>query len=342
MIDIDGAHGEGGGQLVRTAVAVAAMRGLPIRIVDIRARRAVPGLAAQHVAAVRAVAALCEARCTGVELRSTTLTFEPARLRGGAFEIDVGTAGSVTLVLQAMLPAAVASGQRVAMHVRGGTDVRGAPPLDYLRHVLLPLLVRLGVAAELQVVRRGYYPRGGGDVRLDLAPTARLTPLAARGAGSVPHVAIHAHVSRLPRTIAERMEQAARAELPAGLAVHSAIEVCAGGQAAGPGGAIVLSAPCGRTTLGAGRVAERGIRAEQLGIDAARSLNRDLQAGATLDAHAADQMLVFLAMAPGASVFRTSQLSSHAATAMWLLGRMTPARCDVEQAGGGVLVRVQA
>lgn len=146
LIEIDGGHGEGGGQLVRTAVAVAAVRGTPIRVVDIRARRRRPGLAAQHVAAVRAPAALCDARCEGVEIGSSSLVFEPRRLQGGDFDFDVGTAGSVSLVLQAMLPAAIAAGERVTVRLRGGTDVPAAPPVDYLRLVLLPLLERLGAA----------------------------------------------------------------------------------------------------------------------------------------------------------------------------------------------------
>jgi RNA 3'-phosphate cyclase len=154
MLEIDGAYGEGGGQLVRTAVALAAIRGTPIRVDQVRARRRKPGLAPQHVAAVRAVAAMCDAQCEGVESRSTAFTFAPRRLRGGAFTVDVGTAGSIALVLQAMLPAAVASGEACRIVVRGGTDVRAAPPVDYLRLVLLPLLEKMGVRAALTVVRR--------------------------------------------------------------------------------------------------------------------------------------------------------------------------------------------
>lgn len=341
MIEIDGAHGEGGGQLVRTAVSVAAARGVPIRVFNIRARRAVPGLAAQHAAAVRAVAALCDARCEGLELRSTVLTFQPQRLRGGEFQIEVGTAGSIALVLQAMLPAALATGQRVVMTIRGGTDVRAAPPMDYARAVLLPLLARMGVQAELSILRRGYYPRGGGEARLALQPVAQLAPFTVTDPGPVERIEIFTHVARLAHQVAERMEAAARAELPPAMPVEAALEACGPQLAAGPGGAIVLRAAMAHTTLGSGQVAERGVPAERLGQLAARSLNRDLQAGATLDVHAADQMLVFLAMAHGPSVFRASQISSHAATAMWLLQAMTPARFQSVPSAHGVLVHVR-
>jgi RNA 3'-phosphate cyclase len=221
MIEIDGAHGEGGGQLVRTAVGVAAAKGVPVRVVNIRARRRVPGLAAQHAAAVRAVARLCDAQCEGVDLRSTVLTFQPRSLHGGEFDIDVGTAGSIALVLQAMLPAAVATGERVLVTIRGGTDVRAAPPLDYLRLVLLPLLEGMGVQAELSIRRRGYYPKGGGEVRLALQPASRLRPFVVDEAGPVDRIEAHAHVAHLPLQIAERMERAARAELPPGLRVDA-------------------------------------------------------------------------------------------------------------------------
>jgi RNA 3'-phosphate cyclase len=337
-VEIDGAHGEGGGQLVRMAVAVAAARGVPVRIVNIRARRRLPGLAAQHAAAVHAVAALCDAQCEGVDLRSTVLSFRPRSLHGGEFDIDVGTAGSIALVLQAMLPAAVASGEGVVVTIRGGTDVRAAPPVDYLRLVLLPLLEGMGVQAELSIGRRGYYPKGGGEVRLALQPTSRLRPFAVDEVGPVDRIEAHVHVAHLPRQIAERMERAARAELPLAVPVDARVEVCSPELASGPGGAIVLRALAARTVLGAAQVAQRGVPAEQLGQEAARMLTRDLQGGATLDVHAADQLPVFLALADGPSLFRASQLSSHAATAMWLLERLTAARFRVDPAPPGVLV----
>jgi RNA 3'-phosphate cyclase len=340
-VEIDGAHGEGGGQLVRTAVTIAAVRGVAIRVADIRAGRRHPGLAAQHVAAVRAVAALCDAHCDGVEVGSRSLSFTPRRLRGGEFDIDVGTAGSIALVLQAMLPAAIASGERVAVHLRGGTDVRAAPPIDYLRLVLLPLLAGMGVHAELDVLRRGYYPPGGGEVRLALQPVARLRPFAAETRGAIGPIEIHAHVARLPLQIAERMASAAREALPADLPTESHVALCAPELSGSPGGAVVLRTACDHGVLGAAEVAERGVPAERLGRAAAESLLRDLEVGATLDVHAVDQMLVYQALADGPSVFRAAPPSSHAATAMWLLERLAGARFDVAPGDRGVTVRVR-
>jgi RNA 3'-terminal phosphate cyclase (ATP) len=340
MLEIDGAHGEGGGQLVRTAVALAAIRGTPMRISNVRAGRRNPGLAPQHVAAVRAVASMCDAQCEGLEPRAAAFTFVPKRLQGGQFRVDVGTAGSITLVLQAMLPVAVASGARCRMSIRGGTDVRAAPPIDYLRWVLLPQLARMGIQAVLTVERRGYYPKGGGEVLLELAPARELVPFVVEETGPVQRVAIRAHVARLPREIAERMVDAARLALPPDVHVDTQVEVVGADRSAGPGGAIVLCAPSARTLLGAAQVAERGVRAERLGTMAAESLAGDLRARASLDVHAADQMLVFLALAPGESRFRARELSSHARTSMWLLERFSAARFAVAGQAGAVEVRV--
>ncbi len=340
MIEIDGNTGEGGGQLVRNAVALAAVRTVPIRVVNVRARRRNPGLAPQHLAAIRAVAAMCEARCEGLEPRSTVFSFTPRWLRGGEFRVDVGTAGSVTLVLQAMLPAAVASGERCAIRLRGGTDVRAAPPVDYLDLVLLPLLRRVGVRASLTVERRGYYPRGGGEVSVELEPVTTLAPWVADAAGPVQRVEVRTHVAQLPLHIAERMAQAAVAALPAGLPVSRHVEVLGPDRSSGPGGAVLVRALAAATVLGAAEVAQRGVRAEQLGQAAGESVARDLAAGATVDGHAADQLLVFLALAGGESRLRVREVSSHARTAMWLIERVLGARFAVGADGPVSCVRV--
>jgi RNA 3'-terminal phosphate cyclase (ATP)/RNA 3'-terminal phosphate cyclase (GTP) len=148
MRAIDGSYGEGGGQLLRTAVALATITGQAVHLYNIRAKRSNPGLAAQHLTAVKAVAALCGAEAQGLETRSREIFFRPGPLRGDCFNFAVGTAGSITLVLQAALPVAVACGAKLQINISGGTDVRAAPPLDYFRHVLLPLLSSIGVRAK--------------------------------------------------------------------------------------------------------------------------------------------------------------------------------------------------
>lgn len=327
MLDIDGAWGEGGGQLVRTAVALAAITGTPIRVRNARAARRPPGLAPQHLAAVRAVAALCDATTEGVALRATDFRFVPHALRAGEFRFDVGTAGSVTLLAQALLPVLAHGPGSSRVALAGGTDVRGAPPFDYFRHVLLAHLRTLGVVAECELQRRGYYPRGGGAIVLTTTPSPPRphrfgAPAAARAIEGC------AHTDRLPAHIAQRMADAARARLPRAPRIALEVE----DAAASPGGAIVLWTHGAEPVLGAGRVAERAVRAETLGEAAGAELAADLDRAAALDVHAADQLLVWLALAQGESEFTTRTISSHARTAMWLIAHFAPVHFDVEPA----------
>jgi RNA 3'-terminal phosphate cyclase (ATP) len=338
LLDIDGSYGEGGGQLLRTAVALSAVTGRDVAVRNIRARRDKPGLAPQHLAAVGAVATLCRGQVEGLALRSQKVRFSPGGLSGGEYRFDVGTAGSISLVLQALLPVLIAGGRAAAVTVTGGTDVRQAPPIGYLQNVMLPLLGCMGVDPELEVIRRGYYPRGGGEVRVAVAP-GTLRPLGLEEPGAIVGIEGHAHVSNLPEHVATRMRDAAleRFARVSGTSPRFRIEVLDRTRAIGAGGGIVMWARTQGTVLGAGRVAERGVRAETLGAAVGEELAADIAAGATLDRHAADQLLVYLALAKGGSYLARS-ITAHARTAMWLIEQFLPARFDVSSKGE--LVRV--
>jgi RNA 3'-phosphate cyclase len=330
VLRIDGAYGEGGGQLLRTAVALAAVTGRAIRVHDVRARRPKPGLAPQHLAAVRAIAALCDAQCEGVEAGSREVVFRPGDIRAGDFRFDVGTAGSIGLVLQATLPVMLHAPGPCAVHVTGGTDVRQAPPIDYLLHVLLPRLRQMGCLLEGRTLRRGYYPRGGGEVAVATRP-AHLHPaphIVTRGAHIVRGLA---HTANLPEHVAARMCSAAEGRIAACGIGPARIEVARTGpdEAIGTGGAIVLWTDDGGPILGSGRVAERGVRAETLGAAAADDLCADVAAGADVDIHAADQLVVYMALAPGPTTYRVRNLTLHARTVMWLAERFCSVRFDV-------------
>jgi len=332
VLELDGSYGEGGGQLLRSAVALSAITGRAIAIRNVRARRDKPGLAPQHLAAVKAVAALAGAEVEGAQLRSQSIRFSPRALSGGGFRFDVGTAGSITLLLQALLPVMIASGEHCEAAVIGGTDVRMAPPLDYFREVLLTALRRMGANVELRILRRGYYPRGGGEVSIAVRPSP-LAPLELDAPGGLQSVSGLAHVANLPEHIAERMRASALAELK-GLAVTPDIAVQTLGfdRAIGQGGAIVAWARTEHAVLGAGRVAERGVRAESLGEPVGRELASDLAAGATADLHAADQLLVYCALA-GGGAFTAREVTLHAQTSMWLIEQFLPVRFRVSQTG---------
>ena len=342
MLDIDGSYGEGGGQLLRTAVSLAAATGKAIRVHSVRAKRKPSGLAPQHLAAIRAACELCRGHLEGAVLRSQEIAFVPNRTDGGTYTFDIGTAGSITLLLQALLPMMVSARKHFRIKVTGGTDVRGAPPFDYFCNVFMPLVANLGVNATATLLRRGYYPRGGGMVEMAVSP-GRLKPLAIENPGMLLEVGGIAHVAHLPLHIAERMRASALAPLAGLYAPEHCTAVAVQEESAiGSGGAIVLWARHEHSVLGAGCVAERGIPAERLGDDSGAALRAELMAHTALDVHAADQILVYLALAltNGPAHVTVREVTSHAQTAMRLIEQLLPARFSVEPDDGRIRIHV--
>lgn len=339
MIEIDGSTGEGGGQLVRMAVALAALRQTPVRVRNIRKGRPNPGLAPQHVAAVKAVAALSSAEVEGLEAGSAEIVFRPGPIVGGTHAFDVGTAGSVTLVLQACLPVAFAAPEGARITVTGGTDVQWSPPLDYFARVFLPLLRRLGGAADLLTARRGYYPKGGGQVEAVVQPTRAWAAWNASEPGPIRRVRGVAHASNIPEDIAKRMSAAAVRRLHGLEDVEVEARTYRGADAVGQGGALVLWAETEKTLLGSTSLAERGKSSDRVGEEAAEALAAELAVGATLDVHAADQLLVYLAQAPGTSSFYVREAGTHVRTMAWLIPQFLPVAIDFRAIG--LLTRVK-
>src|SRR5256712_9636487 len=177
MIEIDGSFGEGGGQVLRTAVALAAVLSKEIHVFNIRAGRAEPGIRPQHMTGVKAANELCSGDLEGLGVGSTEFVFKPGKLRAGAFKYDVGTAGSVTLVLQTLMPILAFAPGGVQLEITGGTDVKWSPPIDYLRLVTLPIIRKIGCLGDLEIVRRGHYPKGGGLVRFSTQGPSTLRPM---------------------------------------------------------------------------------------------------------------------------------------------------------------------
>jgi len=336
-MEIDGAHGEGGGQLLRNSAALAAVTHIPVRVTNIRARRPKPGLAAQHLTALQAVAALADATVEGLNVGSREVTIAPGHLRGGRFSFDVGTAGSVTLVLQACLPPALRAPEPVELRLIGGTDVPWSPPLDYFRFVFLPLLARMGGKVTIELVRRGYFPRGGGEIRVNVVPAPEFRPLLVEPPGAMRRVDGIAHVGNLPRDVAQRMKHAALRRF-VGIAEAKVEETSE--AAIGPGGAIVLWTEHENTVLGSSGLARKGVPAEALGQAAADEMVEDLRAHASLDVHAADQVLLYSALAKGESRFSVREITKHMETTMWLLENVLRTRFETVEVGGRHQVRV--
>lgn len=340
MIEIDGSHGEGGGQLLRTAVALSALTHKPVTVSRIREGRPNPGLAAQHVTALRAVGELASAQVGGLEIGSSKVVFEPGELRGGDHAFDVGTAGSVTLVLQACLPVAFAAKEATRLRIVGGTDVQWSPPLDYFARVFLPLVRRMGGQADLLSHRRGYYPRGGGEVEIVVQPTAVWSALVISDPGAVERVRGIVHVSNLPGDIPTRMKQAAIRGVHGIADVKIEERVYPSEDAVGQGGAAVLWVEREHALLGASALAERGKSAERVGEEAAAALEAEILANATVDVHAADQIVAYLALADRPSSFLVREVSLHLRTMAWLVPQFLGRAIEFQSIGDLSRVKV--
>jgi len=337
-VEVDGSRGEGGGQVLRLAVALSAATGRAVRVANVRANRERPGLAAQHAAAVRAVAALCGARTEGVEVGSRTVAFAPARPVGGEASVEVGTAGSVSLVLQAALGAlsgASAGGSRLS--VGGGTDVIRAPSWDYLVHVLLPALARAGMQCEATCERRGFYPTGGG--RVTAALPSRGDPLRPLAPSSTGAARIEGSIvwSGLPDHVPQRIDHAIRKGL---LGRDVARITRTRVDASCPGVVATVWADLGGAVVGASMVGRRGLLSEEIGSALATEVAADIDAGATVDAHLLDQLVPCAAMAGGTSVLRARGVSLHASTALEVAAAFVPLEVGREESEGTVALTI--
>jgi RNA 3'-terminal phosphate cyclase (ATP)/RNA 3'-terminal phosphate cyclase (GTP) len=332
MIEIDGSYGEGGGQILRTSVSLSCLTKEPIRITNIRANRPKPGLNFQHMASIMSVVDLCSAETKGLEKGSTEIEFHPYKIAGGKFHFDILTAGSTTLVLQACLLPALFAKESTELKITGGTDVKWSPPIDYFRFVFAPILHKMGADVNVVMGRRGHYPKGGGEITVRVNPITELKPLILKEKGDLRSVRGIAHVSNLPEKIAERMKNTALLKFVDCNDVHISEEFHPKGKdpAPGIGTGIVLWANYDNTVLGANGLGERGVPAERVGQIACESLQTEMDSRATLDVHAADQFLPYMALANGESVFFVCELSNHAKTNMWLIEKFLDVKFEVE------------
>ena len=315
MIEIDGSIGEGGGQVLRTSLALAAVLGRKVRIFNIRAGRTEPGLKAQHLTSATAVAQICDAASEGLKIGSTEFTFSPGGIRAGSFRFDIGTAGSITLVLQTLMPLLPFAPGPVELEITGGTDVKWSPPIDYVRLVTIPLLEKMNVHASILVSRRGHFPKGGGIVRLSASPTSVLKNFRGVASGTVKAVEGISHSVQLPVGVADRQAVAATRIIEERDFPHPQIRIEHTQSGSGPGSGIVLSAiTSDGAVLGGDSLGERGRPAEVVGEDAAGRLVEEMSSGAFLDRHMGDVIVPYAALAEGVSDVSLSQVTLHTLT----------------------------
>jgi len=346
MIEVDGSIGEGGGAVLRTALALSAVSRNPIHIYNIRAKRTKPGLQPQHLKGVEALAELSSARIDGARLNSTELTFEPGAIEGGKYRVDIGTAGSTTLILQILMPAAAFASGPVEVEITGGTDNPMAVPIDFLKNVTLPVLRKMDYRGEAECIRRGHYPRGGGIVRAHMEPVEKLQALELTEPGKVIRIAGVAHCVRLPAQIATRMAHAASISLIK--AGYSKVDIKAESYEPardphfGPGAGIVLWAETEKGAIvGASSLGRLGKPAEQVGREAAENLAKQLDTRCAVDRYLTDQLIPYMALADGCSEITSTELTSHTLTNISLVEQIMDVKFEIEgQLGHPGIIRV--
>jgi RNA 3'-terminal phosphate cyclase (ATP) len=327
MIEIDGSYGEGGGQIIRTSLALSLVTGKAFRVARVRARRSPPGLKRQHLTAVNAAAEVGGAKVEGARVGSQHFSFEPGEVVPGDYRFRIGTAGSTTLVLQTVLPPLMLAREPSLVTLEGGTHNVHAPPFDFLAKTFLPLVSRTGPRVRVDLVRYGFYPPGGGKLTVFIEPTGERRRLDITERGKVRRKLARALCVKLPPSVGERELAVVRQRLGWD---GEELEIAASDNAHSPGNVLTLEMEGEHLTELFTGVGERGVRAEIIAERAVAEVENYLADGAPVGEHLADQLLIPLALAGGGS-FVTGALSLHTTTNIEIIKRFLDVAIDSEQ-----------
>lgn len=325
ILEIDGAQGEGGGQVLRTALTLSMISGTPIRISNIRAGRSKPGLLRQHLTAVLAAQSVSGAEVRGAEAGSRELWFTPGKIAGGQHEFAIGTAGSCTLVLQTILPALWFADAESTVRVSGGTHNPFAPPADFLIQAWLPLMRTMGVDMDIELLRHGFYPAGGGEIEARVHPAGQLKPLTLENRVGTVRETAYAIVAAVPQDVATRELERLVARLgPIPCETRSLP------SREGPGNALMVRLDSGNVTEVFTTFGERGVSAAKVADLLASAVLEYRASSAAVGEHLADQLVLALALA-GAGSFTTMRFSSHLRTNISVVEKFLSVAFDVTQ-----------
>lgn len=332
MLEIDSSRGEGGGQMVRTSVALSAVTGITSHLTRIRENRPTNGLSKQHCAAISAVAEMTGSQVEGNFTGSSELVFRPGNEQNNHIELNIGTAGSITLVLQAILLTALNHRETLTVDIRGGTNVLWAPPIDSYQQILFPLMARMGVHANVEIKERGFYPRGGGHVIATHKPISRILPMNLDDRGELISVRGICFTQNLSDRISKEIVRSCKHVMKPFADAEIEIQTTQGDSR---GAGISLVADFENGKLGSNGLTTREYSAEKTGEDAAKDLIQEMQSGASLDIHTADQLLPYMAMADKKSSFKVSNISRHLLSQMDTLETFLNVKFGVERRDDG-------
>lgn len=336
MITIDGSFGEGGGQILRTSLALAAITGESVTIDNIRANREKPGLRPQHLTGALAVAEICDAKVAGADVGSRKLVFRPGKIQPGSYEFDVSkiraSAGSTSLVLQTVLWPLAISGKKSHVTIKGGTHVPFAPTFNYIDDTFIPTIAEMGLHCQCSIKRAGYYPTGGGEIHLDIAGIDGLKPVSFVDTQKPFQIYLTSAVSKLPIGIAERQLNTASDRLIAmGLRFEESVKEYPSG---GPGTLVFISLRSGQARAGFQSLGALRKRAEKVADEACDELDAYLRADMALDKHLADQLIIPMALAQGNSEFTTAEITLHLMTNIAVVEKFLPVHFHVSNGIG--------
>ncbi len=337
LIHIDGSFGEGGGQILRTSLALSVATGRPFRIENIRANRSKPGLLRQHLTAVQAATAISGARVVGDAVNSTCIEFHPDELRCGDYHFSIGTAGSTTLVLQTILPALMLGEAPSTISLEGGTHNAYAPSVHFLTRAFLPLVERMGPRVSIELERHGFYPAGGGRICARIEPVKKLTPLTLLERGDEVRRSATATVANLSGDIAKRELAIIQQKLSF---PDEALKIEQIKDAIGPGNILSIEIESEHVTEVFTGFGERGVAAERIAAETAKDVRRYLGSTAPVGRHLADQLMIPFALA-GDGEFRTGRLSGHSETNLETIGWFLPSRLEVVNRDDSVDIQAQ-
>ncbi len=334
MIQIDGSSG--GGQILRTAVALSVLTNYPVKITNIRKGKedVKPGLRPQHMTGIDVMAKISNAEVQGLKEWSTEIVFKPTKLDVNTGKIDIGTAGSVTLLLQTLLPVLIFSKKSLPLDIIGGTDVKWAPTIYYTNSVLLPLLKKMGVDANIEIKNHGFYPLGGGQIRITTNSVNKLQSINLNQRGDIKGITLQSICGNLPVDIAERQNKAALEILKKKYPKTRFSLMGSTTKTRSHGTSITCVGVCEKSLLGGSALGERGIVAEEVGEAAARELITSLESNNAVDKYMADQLLLYMALAKGESKITVERITDHVTTNIDAIEKFLPVKFDIEGSKG--------